>query len=62
MVGPIQGTVQSLNAGEPHLKSAVTLAGGCSAFLGLFGGLPEKNGRLPICPIRITTTSTTYIR
>ncbi len=37
------------------------LAGVCSAFLGLPAGLPEKNGRLPIWPIKMTTTRITYI-
>src|SRR6266550_7057686 len=59
--GPIHGCLHSANAGVPHFRSAVTLAGVPSAVFTSPTGCPDHQGRLPIWPIRITITSTRYI-
>ena len=41
--------------------AAVIFAGVCKAFFTLPAGVAEKTGRLPICPIRMSTTRITYI-
>src|SRR5689334_2770600 len=59
--GPSHGCGHNAKAGMPHLRSAVMLSGECSAVFGSLTGWPDHHGRLPIWPMRITTTSTMYI-